>query len=58
MITAHYKPCVLERGRGSEMLEDWHHESDKWDPNTEPQLIKMILYIKSQKFTLLFSFQN
>jgi hypothetical protein len=40
MITAHYEACVLDQVRGSDMLEDWHRESDMWDPDIEPHLIK------------------
>jgi hypothetical protein len=40
MTNAHHKACVLDQGRGSDMLEDWHQESDIWDPDIQPHLIK------------------
>jgi hypothetical protein len=40
MISAHQKACVLEWGRVSDMLEDGHKKSDKWDPDIEPHIIK------------------
>jgi hypothetical protein len=40
MITAHHEACVLEQGWGSDILEDWHQESNMWDPDIEPHLIK------------------